>query len=200
MDRVVQMSDAGAGMGSGESVSVEIGCGGSRLSGSGGSRWLSRGGRRFTVDVASDGEGLVLHAGAGLLAERPTGWGSPSNCGAGWRDASAARRVRFRPRCQRSGGHAWRRRGLFDRSARRAQPTAASTAARTPPPTSFGFSCQDTEQPHHPTRPPTASSPRIDHRRKHSPQTATERSVPERGLSASLGRGRLCREALALRA
>src|SRR4051794_41214764 len=28
-----------------------------------------RDGRRFTVDVASDGEGLVSHAGAGLLAE-----------------------------------------------------------------------------------------------------------------------------------
>ena len=30
---------------------------------------VSRDGRRFTVEVASDGDGLVSHAGAGLLAE-----------------------------------------------------------------------------------------------------------------------------------
>src|SRR5919202_2294034 len=30
---------------------------------------VQRDGRRFTVEVASDGEGLVSHAGAGLLAE-----------------------------------------------------------------------------------------------------------------------------------
>lgn len=30
---------------------------------------VQRDGRRFTVDVASDGKGLVSHAGAGLLAE-----------------------------------------------------------------------------------------------------------------------------------
>jgi Transposase DDE domain group 1 len=31
--------------------------------------WVSRDGRRFTVEVAPDGEGLVSHAGGGLLAE-----------------------------------------------------------------------------------------------------------------------------------
>ena len=31
--------------------------------------WVMRGGRSFTVDVAPDGEGLVSHAGAALLAE-----------------------------------------------------------------------------------------------------------------------------------
>ena len=30
---------------------------------------MQRDGRRFTVEVASDAEGLVSHAGAGLLAE-----------------------------------------------------------------------------------------------------------------------------------
>ena len=30
---------------------------------------MQRDGRRFTVDVAADGEGLVSHAGAALLAE-----------------------------------------------------------------------------------------------------------------------------------
>ena len=30
---------------------------------------VQRDGRRFTVEVASDGEGLVSHAGAGLVAE-----------------------------------------------------------------------------------------------------------------------------------
>ena len=61
---------------------------------------VQRDGRRFTVEVGSDGEGLVSHAGAALLAEAADRLGLKSSPGTWCKSSlvSSVKRWRLRPR------------------------------------------------------------------------------------------------------
>src|SRR3954452_16864460 len=86
---------------------------------------VSRDRRQLTVEVRADGEGVVSHAGAALLAEAADRLGLTGAVSGGLaRDASAARRARPRPRGARPGGDARRRRRLPFGPARGPRPAA----------------------------------------------------------------------------
>ena len=53
---------------------------------------VMRDGRSVTVEVTSDGAGLVSHAGTALLAQVVTRWGSRGRCRHGWPRSSGGGR------------------------------------------------------------------------------------------------------------
>ena len=88
--------------------------------------WVQRDGRGFTVEVTPDGEGLVSHAGAALVAEAADRLGlTRALVARAGGDARAAWPPRSRAGRPRPGGDARRRRGLSGRSARGPRSAAA---------------------------------------------------------------------------